>query len=378
MLAKHILSSAIFITLLSIFLTNNVASASNSGLGLGVNAGEAENKQARNTKSESITLAQNSAAKGLRHADIFPGFAKLCDIETPLRDMSVKHSKSAHSNVKRLKPSRTNSSRKKQTLGPMQVFNNLYFVGAGNVSSWAIDTGESIVLIDALNNEVQAQKYIIDGLKALGLDNKPISHLIITHGHGDHYGGQSLISRLYQPQIIMSSKEWKWLAAGAGGFSSARWGQAPVFEKNTAKDEKPGGTLGINDASTIRVGDNTFTFYVTPGHTPGTLSVMFNVINKGNTHKAILWGGTGLNYGADASRIKTYTESAARMRQLALAENIDVFLSNHPKMDGSDKKLAALKKGGPNPFIVGNDTVEAAFDMLYHCTTAQYIIASHP
>ena len=48
------------------------------------------------------------------------------------------------------------------------------------------------MLIDALNNEAQAQQYIIDGLAALGLDNKPISHLIITHGHGDHYGGQSL------------------------------------------------------------------------------------------------------------------------------------------------------------------------------------------
>ena len=73
------------------------------------------------------------------------------------------------------KPGRKDKGRRQ--IPPQQVFDNLYYVGAGNVASWAIDTGESIVLVDALNNDEQAQQYIIDGLSALGLGDKPISHL---------------------------------------------------------------------------------------------------------------------------------------------------------------------------------------------------------
>ncbi len=197
-----------------------------------------------------------------------------------------------------------------------------------------------------------------------------------------HYGGQSLISKLYSPKIIMSNHEWNWLAAGADGFSSPRWGEAPA--------RKVGVSIGVDDETTLTVGNNTFTFYLTPGHTPGTLSVMFKAVEKddandGATHKAILWGGTGLNYGPDVERIKAYTESATKMRRLALVENIDVFLSNHPKRDGSDKKLAEINKSAiaidssenaaNNPFVVGKETVISAFDMLYHCTTAQMIKA---
>lgn len=349
-----------------------------------------EQSSYKKSKQESrMDLAYDAAQKGLRHSDKFPGFASLCDIDSPLRDMSVKrseHSQERKENANH-KPLRSHDSKrkgqsKKTSLPPTQIFENVYFVGAGNVSSWAVDTGESIVLIDALNNEAQAQQYIIDGLAALDLDNKPISHLIITHGHGDHYGGQSLISKLYSPKIIMSNHEWNWLAAGADGFSSPRWGEAPA--------RKVGVSIGVDDETTLTVGNNTFAFYLTPGHTPGTLSVMFNAVEKddandGATHKAILWGGTGLNYGPNVERIKAYTQSAAKMRRLALVENIGVFLSNHPKRDGSDKKLAEINKSAiaidssenaeNNPFVVGKETVMSAFDMLYHCTTAQMIKA---
>ncbi|WP_420935775.1 hypothetical protein ACOJR9_08070 [Alteromonas sp. A081] len=185
----------------------------------------------------------------------------------------------------------------------------------------------------------------------------------------------------------MSHREWNWLAAGADGFSSPRWGKAP--------EQKPGFSMGVDDETTLTVGNNTFTFYLTPGHTPGTLSVVFTAVEKGDAkdasmHKAILWGGTGLNYGPDVPRIKAYTESAAKMRRLAIAENIDIFLSNHPKRDGSDKKLAELTQSASalnskraetkepaksNPFILGKETVASAFDMLYHCTTAQMLKA---
>ena len=55
---------------------------------------------------------------------------------------------------------------------------NLYFVGLASVSAWAIDTSDGIILIDSLNNADEAEKYIVGGLKSLGLDPSRIKTLI--------------------------------------------------------------------------------------------------------------------------------------------------------------------------------------------------------
>ena len=183
------------------------------------------------------------------------------------------------------KPRRKGKARRQ--IPPQQVFDNLYYVGAGNVASWAIDTGNSIVLVDALNNNEQAQQYIIDGLSALGLGNKPISHLIISNGHGNHYGGFELIESVYNPRIVMSKVERDYLENDK--FASYRWGNKPNRDMSVASGE----TLKVN----------------------------------GTEHRAVLWGGTGLNYGPDLPRIKSYTESAMAMKRLVKEQNIDVFLS---------------------------------------------------
>lgn len=312
---------------------------------------------------ESIeTKIQQNVDKGMAYSSLFPGLADLCDVSQPLRDMSKRKRRD---NSRSESKKKVTKNKRRQQLKATKVFNNLYYVGADNVSSWAIDTGESIVLVDALNNNRQAQRYIIDGLKSLGLQDKPISHLIITHGHGDHYGGQSLIDSTYSPIVIMSEKEWNWLSKGGDGFSSPNWGERPTRDKGTVHGEN------------ITVGNTTITFLDTPGHTPGTLSILFPVVDAMNVkHTAVLWGGTGLNYGPNAARILSYVESTNRMKRIVKENDIDVFLSNHPKRDNSYEKLINLDLSEQNPFIIGSDNVMKIFSMLNHCTYAQYLKAT--
>lgn len=217
------------------------------------------------TASSSLTV-QDYAQKGLESAAHFPGLANLCDISAPPRDMFKLNEK------RRERPKRAESAstpgRKgegRRQIPPQKVFDNLYYVGAGNVASWAIDTGESIVLVDALNIVEQAQQYIIDGLSALGLGNKPISHLIISHGHGDHYGGFELIKSTYSPRIVMSDVEWDYLENDK--FASYRWGK------------KPSRDVAVADGEKLNVNGTELTLYVTPGHTPDTLTVIFPVVD---------------------------------------------------------------------------------------------------
>ena len=314
------------------------------------------------TANSSLT-AQDYARKGLESATHFPGLASLCDISAPPRDVFKFDGK------RRERPKRAESAGKPDRKGkgrrqipPQQVFDNLYYVGAGNVASWAIDTGESIVLVDALNNDEQAQQYIINGLFALGLGNKPISHLIISHGHGDHYGGFELIKSTYNPRIVMSSVEWDYLENDK--FASYRWGK------------KPSRDVAVDDGEKLNVNGTELSLYVTPGHTPGTLTVIFPVVDGNEKHRAVLWGGTGLNYGPNVSRIQSYTDSAITMKRLVKEQNVDVFLSNHPGRAGTREKLEALSNRQSNEkhaFVQGQDVVVEAFELLENCTRAQWM-----
>ena len=78
---------------------------------------------------------------------------------------------------------------------PGKAFDNLYFVGSKWVSSWAITTSAGIILIDAMDDEEEAQRIVEGGLKTLGLDPAQVKTILITHGHGDHYGGASYFAK---------------------------------------------------------------------------------------------------------------------------------------------------------------------------------------
>ena len=61
------------------------------------------------------------------------------------------------------------------------------------MSAWALTTSAGIIVLDSLDNASEAQEYIEGGLRKLGLDPTQIKYVVITHAHGDHYGGaQSL------------------------------------------------------------------------------------------------------------------------------------------------------------------------------------------
>ncbi|WP_292016665.1 MBL fold metallo-hydrolase [Marinobacter sp. HL-58] len=305
--------------------------------------------------AENLT-AHEMAARGLEHAEDFPGLISICNIDEPIRDAAEKRSEG--------EKKQDRSGRRSEHLAPTQVFDNLYYVGTGGVASWVLETSEGLIIIDALNNNAEAEKYIVDGLETLGLDPNELQYLVITHGHGDHYGGQELLVSRYQPKVVMSDIEWTILEQPVLDFSSPRWGERPKRD------------ISINDGDTITLGETTVQLHVTPGHTPGTVSLIFPVYDNGERHMAALWGGTGLNYGPVEDRIQSYSEAAERFRQEAKAANVDVFISNHPTRDGSAKRIKALaerQQGEKHPFVIGNGTALGALEMLRDCTQAQVL-----
>ncbi len=72
----------------------------------------------------------------------------------------------------------------------------------------------------------------------------------------------------------------------------------------------------IADGQKLTLGDTTLTFYLTPGHTPGTVSTLIPVKDGGRPHLVAEWGGTGFNFQRSPERFRTYIDSAERFRDL--------------------------------------------------------------
>ena len=265
-----------------------------------------------------------------------------------------------------------NDMHKEPPLEPMQVMDDLYFVGNYWTSSWAVKTSKGIVIIDALDNAEEAELYIEAGLRKLKLDPADIKYVIVSHAHGDHYGGASYLKQKFGPRIVMSEIDWKMFEDPK--FDPKR---IPIFGDPPKRD------MAVKDGDTIKLGDATFKLYVIPGHTLGTLATVFTVHDHGTAHRAVEWGGTAYNFGPLPDRLQLYSDTTVKYRDVMKQEKADVLLSNHVGFDAAVAKMAALKERkpkDPNPFVVGTDSVERFLTVLGECAlaTKAYVEAGQP
>ena len=240
---------------------------------------------------------------------------------------------------------------------PVKVFDNLYFVGQSEYSAWAVTTSEGIILIDTLF-DYSVEEEVAGGLKKLGLDPASIRYAVVTHPHPDHHGGARFLQDRYGTRVLMSAADWD-VIDRLGGSKPARDGATSMV---------------ATDGQTLTLGDTTVTLYVTPGHTPGTLSVVMPVRDGGRPHVAALWGGTGLN--ADRASLESYVKSAQRFADIARQAGADIILSNHTDWDGSKvnlPRLASRAPGSPNPYVVGAPAVRRYLQVAEECATARLL-----
>jgi metallo-beta-lactamase class B len=236
---------------------------------------------------------------------------------------------------------------------PVKVFDNLYFVGQSEYSAWALTTSEGIILLDALF-DYAVEEEVDGGLKKLGLNPADIKYVILSHAHADHFAGGKFLQDKYGSRAIMSAADWD------------------VVEKMNGT--KPKRDMVASDGQKLTLGDATVTMYITPGHTPGTISSIFQVKDNGKTHTVAIWGGTGLN--ADRESLTNYVASAKRFGELARQAGADILLSNHTDWDRSKINLPLLAKRAPgsaNPYITNNESVRRYIKVAEECATARLL-----
>jgi metallo-beta-lactamase class B len=242
---------------------------------------------------------------------------------------------------------------------PGRAFDNLVFVGNHWTSAWALTTSEGIILLDAMDNDDESEHVIEAGLRKVGLDPANIRYVIVSHGHGDHYGGANRLKRLYGARIVLSETDWRMMETKLE-FDRPDWGRPP------ARD------ISVNDGDKITLGDTSVDILITPGHTMGTISPLFTVREGGRSHRVMLWGGTSFNFGRQPPRLQAYIDATDRAMGVARAQNVDVILSNHAFNDEAIPRTAALARnpGMANPFVIGTQGAQRVITVLGECARA--------
>ena len=239
---------------------------------------------------------------------------------------------------------------------PVKVFDNLYFLGQTEYSAWAVNTSDGIIIIDTIF-DYSVEDEVVGGLKKMGLDPAKIKYVIVSHGHGDHVGGAKFLQDTYKARVLMSAADWD------------------LLDRGNPNTSRPRRDMVVTDGMKLTLGGTTITMFLTPGHTPGTISTIVPVTDNGRPHVMAEWGGTGFNFTVTPDRpreywFRSYIQSAQHFLAAARAAGADGMIANHLNLDESkDKlpKLAERKPGDPHPYVVGTEAVQRYLTIAEEC-----------
>lgn len=268
-----------------------------------------------------------------------------------------------------------------QWLPPTKAFDNLWYIGSTFVGVWVLRTSDGLILFDATGSENDVREHLEPGLRSIGLDPADIRYALITHGHWDHYGGAKYLQEQYGTQIGLSTEDWDLLDRQPPG-SLAR---APYFGDDQADRPPPKRDLQITDGMKLKLGDTALSLFVSPGHTPGTLSALIPVREGEKTYLLSLLGGTAfprtLEPDGQMGGLIAFENSVRILAERSHKAGAVGLINTHPHVDGTEKRLELArerKPGEANPFILGSDKVERYYGMFRACLRAAMLRPLNP
>jgi metallo-beta-lactamase class B len=223
-----------------------------------------------------------------------------------------------------------------------------------------LTTREGIILFDTIY-PYNSEELILGGMRKLGLDPGDIKYLLVSHAHQDHIGGAEMIQARFGSRVVMSEPDWTLVE------------RVPKRFKTMA----PKRDIVATDGMKLTLGESTVSIWFTPGHTDGTMSFTFQVLDRGRAVNVVYSGGTALVYEWDQPdwslrNLQVYIDSQRHLAAEAKRTGATVLLSNHSEFDEAEKKnrMLAGRGNGPHPYEIGADWVQRYFQVTENCARA--------
>jgi metallo-beta-lactamase class B len=219
---------------------------------------------------------------------------------------------------------------------PFQIFDNLYFVGQGEVAAHVMTTSEGLILIDTMWDLPGYTEYLLGNIRKVGLDPADIRYVLILQGHRDHYMGAVALKDILDAQWGAAEEDWKLIEEDLGEYAPPR-------------------DIVIEEGDTLTLGDQTIHFEITPGHTPGTTSMRFPVYDNGTRYEAYFHGGTALR-SEDPAIIREFIADCERIKalpdiQVQIVNHYDIAPSGAPDLFARAELLKNRRPGEPHPWV---------------------------
>jgi len=153
----------------------------------------------------------------------------------------------------------------------IKICPQVYQVGGDGLSHphdccvYLVESGNELVLIDSGAGKGTAR--ILKNMENLGFYPGNVRHILITHGHIDHTGGLKELQAKTGAAVVAHELELDAIENGNPRLTAASWygvKYQPVKVDHVIRQ----------DNESLTMGDTEFVFLHTPGHTPGSLSIL--------------------------------------------------------------------------------------------------------
>ncbi len=231
-----------------------------------------------------------------------------------------------------------------QPVVPFRVTDDIYYVGASDVTSFLIVTDTGLILTDGGFESTAPQ--IEANIKTLGFDIAKVKVLMNSHAHFDHAGGLAELKRASGARMLASKADTPVLeSGGADDFVDLGPGSRFPAVKVDAT---------LIDGQTLRLGNAALTIHLTPGHTRGCTSWTMTTHIGGVPHQVLYI--CSLTVLPLYSLVKKpsypgiaddFAHSIATLKSLPC----EILLSSHGSFFGLTEKRAKLDAGDKNAFV---------------------------
>jgi metallo-beta-lactamase class B len=228
-----------------------------------------------------------------------------------------------------------------QPVEPFLIMDNLYYVGANEITAFLFVTDQGHILLDGGFEETAP--LIEASIDKLGYKLSDVKLILNSHAHFDHCGGLKALKDATGAKLLVMEGDVEAVESGGTGSEDP-------FPFPPAKVD---GVL--KHGAKVKLGQTTLTAHRTPGHTKGCTTWSTQLSDGDTTYNVVFVGSPNVLPEMKLLNNELYPEIVEDFRKCfdrMAALPCDIMLGSHGSYFMLDKKIEALGANPTtNPFI---------------------------